>query len=64
MLKTQGRAQSVVNLISFDKFDADVREDAKEAGINLFFIGEVLEAGLKLRSSAPVKFVEPTADTV
>jgi hypothetical protein len=49
MLKSQGRADTVINLISFDKFDADVREDAKEAGINLYFIEEVLEAGRKLR---------------
>jgi len=64
MLKSQGRANSVTNIISFDKFDADVRLDAKEAGLNLYFIEEVLEAGRKLRQSQPQKFVEPTADTV
>ena len=33
MLKSQGRADSIKNLISFDKFDEDVRADAKAAGL-------------------------------
>jgi hypothetical protein len=37
----------VKNLISFDKFDEDIRADAKDAGLNLYFIGEVCEAGRK-----------------
>lgn len=47
MLKSQGRANSVQNLISFDRFDEDIRADAKEAGLNLYFIEEVREAGRK-----------------
>lgn len=45
MLKNQGRADSIKNLVSFDKFDEDVRADASEAGIKLYHIDEVREAG-------------------
>jgi hypothetical protein len=47
MLKAQGRANSVLNLVSFDKFDEDVRADAKANGIKLYHIDEVREAGRK-----------------
>ncbi len=45
MLKSQGRAESVKNLISFDAFDPEVLRDGKAAGLNVYTIGEVIEAG-------------------
>jgi long-chain acyl-CoA synthetase len=65
MLKSQGRANSVKNLISFDKFDKDIRADAKDAGINIYHIDEVLEAGIKHNAANPsYAFKEPTKNTV
>lgn len=60
MLKSQGRAESVKNLISFDAFDPEVLRDGKAAGLNLYHIREVIEAG---RANRDFKFTEPTADT-
>jgi long-chain acyl-CoA synthetase len=62
MLKSQGRADSVKNLISFDKFDEDVRADAKAAGLNIYNISEVIEAGKKALPTTT--FVEPEPSQV
>ena len=37
-LKTQGKADPIKNLISFDHFEDEVRADAQAAGINLYHI--------------------------
>ena len=60
MLKSQGRADSVQNLISFDPFDQSVFQDAQQAGLNLYHISTVIEAGKENMES--VTMVEPTAD--
>ena len=64
MLKHQGRADSILNLVSFDKFEEDVRADAKDAGIKLYHINEVRDAGRKANEKEKIVFKEPTADTV
>lgn len=53
MLKSQGRANSVQNLVSFDKFDEDTRADAMDAGLKIYHINDVLEAGAKHQNEAP-----------
>jgi len=58
MLKSQGRAESIENLISFDAIDGDVLEDARQAGLNLIHINDVVQAGRQCRDS--INFVEPT----
>ena len=45
MLKSQGRAESVKYLVSFDEFGNDVKGDAEDVGLALFHISEVIEAG-------------------
>ena len=45
MLKSQGRAESIQNLISFDAFGEDVLQDAQHAGLSIYHIGDVIEAG-------------------
>lgn len=62
MLKNQGRADSVLNLVSFDKFEEDVRNDAKDAGIKLYHIDEVRNAGRT--NVGKIVFKEPTPETV
>ena len=49
MLKSQGRADSIQNLISFDKIEVDVLADAQAAGLNLYHISDVIEAGRQNR---------------
>lgn len=58
MLKTQGRAPSLANLISFDTFDEDIKADAQKVGLNVYHIQTVIAAG---RSSSLTKedLVEP-----
>ena len=50
MLKSQGRADSIKNLISFDNFDPEVLKDGQAAGLNLYHISEVIEAGRRLNT--------------
>ena len=59
MLKSQGRADSVQNLISFDVFDEDVRSDARAAGLNIYHISEVIEAGKAALASTTFDEPEP-----
>ena len=61
MLKVQGRAKSVKNLVSFDKFEDDVKSDAQNAGINLYHFDEVVTAGFKAKN---VKFEDPTPESI
>jgi len=61
MLKSQGRADSIQNLISFDEIEDDVHSDAEQAGIKLYHIRDVIEAGRANKES--ITFTEPTADT-
>ena len=61
MLKSQGRADSVQNLVCFDEIDDDIKSDAKEAGLKLYSFMEVIAAG---RDSPQSEFDEPTKDTV
>jgi long-chain acyl-CoA synthetase len=51
-------------LVSFDKFEEDVRADAKDAGVKLFHIDEVRDAGKKANEKEKIVFKEPTAETV
>ena len=62
MLKSQGRADSVKNLISFDRFDEDIWADAKAAGLTVYHISEVIEVGK--RELQNITFVEPEPSTV
>lgn len=48
-------------MICFDTFDEDTLEKAQQAGLNLFTIGEVIEAGRKNKDS--ITFTEPTPET-
>ena len=52
MLKSQGRADSLQNLVSFDAFDDDVKSDAEEAGLKIFHISAVIKAGQENREAA------------
>lgn len=52
-----------MNLVSFDKFDEDVRADAKANGIELYNIDEVRAVG-RSTDGKDVKFVEPEPETV
>lgn len=61
MLKTQGRADPIQNLVSFDKFEDAIRDEAKACGINLYHISEVIEAGKN--STAEWSIPEPTPET-
>lgn len=61
MLKSQGRADSIQNLVCFDAFDSDVQQDAQMAGLVLYHINDVIEAGRQNLDS--VSMVEPTPDT-
>ena len=45
MLKSQGRAESIQNLVSFDSFDEDLAQDARQVGLNLYHISDVMAAG-------------------
>lgn len=63
MLKTQGRAKALENIISFDAFDSDVRNDAKSVGLNLYSFQEVIDAGAKSQHTHE-SLVEPKAETV
>ena len=45
MLKSQGRAESIQNLISFDNFSEDIVQDAQHAGLAIYHISDVIEAG-------------------
>ena len=61
MLKSQGRADSIQNLISFDTVEPDMLADAQAAGLNLYHIGDIIEAGRQ--NKAFVSYVEPTPET-
>ena len=60
-MKNQGRAPSLVNLVSFDHFEDEVRADAASAGINLYHIKEVIDKGRESKASGSTSeiFVEP-----
>lgn len=45
MLKTQNRIKSLENIISFDYFNSDIKEDAISAGLKIHHILEVVSAG-------------------
>ena len=65
MLKSQGRADSIQNLVSFDYFEDDVRADAVAAGINLYHINEVIDAGRQYaQNNQNHTFEEPSPATV
>ena len=48
-LKNTGKADSLKFLVSIDEFDNEVETEAKEAGITLFTINEVVEKGKKFK---------------
>lgn len=60
-LKKEGKAQSVQNLISFDKFDESLKTQAKEVGINIYLMQEVINIG---KSSDSVTLVPPTREDI
>mmetsp|Transcript_8547 Transcript_8547/g.14411 ORF Transcript_8547/g.14411 Transcript_8547/m.14411 type:complete len:371 (-) Transcript_8547:647-1759(-) len=47
LLKSQGKAQTIKNLISMDEFDKSIQKDGEEADIKVFHINEVIEEGKK-----------------
>lgn len=61
-LKQEGKAQSLANIISFDKVADEIRIKAKELGLHFYDFNEVLEAGIN--SKEEVKFNEPSTDNV
>ena len=65
-MKNQGRAPSLVNLVSFDHFEDEVRADAASAGINLYHIKEVIDKGRERKASGSTSesFVEPKPETI
>lgn len=66
MLKTQGRADSLKNLIYFDtNVDDTIKQNAKKAGIDIHYIGDVIEAGRQMRQTGiPITFEEPSQDSI
>ena len=60
-MKKDGKADSITNLISFDKFEDTIKEQAKEVGINLYLLSEVVESG---KQGIDVKFTEPKNDDI
>ena len=65
-MKNQGRAPSLVNLVSFDHFEDEVRADAVSAGINLYHIKEVIDKGRESKASGSTSeiFEEPKPETI
>ena len=61
MLKSQGRAESVQNLICFDDFEADAQQDAEAAGLTLYHINSVIQAGRENLHN--ITFQEPEPQT-
>lgn len=47
LLKSQGKAKSITHLVSMDSFDKSIQMDAKDVGIEVFHINEVIEEGKK-----------------
>ena len=47
LIKSQGKAEHVKNLISMDMFDKSVQKDGEEVGIKVWTINEVAEEGRK-----------------
>ena len=62
MLKSQGRAESIKNFICFDRFESEIAAEAQAVGVNLFYFGDVIEAGREIISEC--SFQEPTPDSV
>jgi long-chain acyl-CoA synthetase len=60
-LKKDGKAESITNLISFDKFEDTIKEQAKEVGIHIYTFDEVVEAG---KNGSDVKLNEPKKDDI
>ena len=60
-LKREGKANTVENLVSFDKFEAQLKDDGKSAGLNIYHINEVMEAG---KNYGDMTFNEPKHDSI
>lgn len=64
-LKKDGKGHKVENIISFDPVTDDLKNQAKEVGINLYHISEVIDAGKSVEAADPnYKFREPVPETV
>jgi long-chain acyl-CoA synthetase len=63
LLKSQGKAQSIKNLISMDVFDKSVQRDGEDAGIKVYHINEVVEEGRKHPNMDLAQFM-PTPEDI
>lgn len=61
-LKKEGKADSIENIVSFEAVSADVVESGRAAGLKVYTLQEVQEAGKNLEN--PPRLNEPTTDTI
>lgn len=63
LLKSQGKAASIENLISMDIFDKSVQKDGEDVGIKVYHINEVIEEGKK-HPEMDLSALMPKADDI
>jgi len=64
LLKNQGSAPHLKNLISFEEVDNLTKQDALDAGLKLYVLSEVIEAGEAVDEATVMQDIcEPTPDT-
>lgn len=63
LLKSQGKAQSITHLVSMDAFDKSIQMDAKDVGIQVYHINEVVEEGKK-HANFDLAATMPKADDI